>query len=156
MQRLYALAHPSYLANSPIMRLYLRLLGAKVGSGVMIAHAQFGAADLVKIGAGASIGHKANIANAEVIAGELIIGEVVIGADSYIGNQVMVPAGCRIGHDARIEDMSAIPFGVQVKPLEIWDGSPAKKVGVIDPAHYPSVRCRGPSGRISNTGCTAC
>ncbi len=55
VQRLYALAHPSYLANSPIMRLYLRLLGAKVGSGVMIAHAQFGAADLVKIGAGASI-----------------------------------------------------------------------------------------------------
>ncbi len=147
VQRLYALAHPSYLANSPIMRLYLRMLGAKVGSGVMIAHAEFGAADLVKMGAGASIGHKANIANAEIVAGELVIGEVVIGADSYIGNQVMVPAGCRIGHDARIEDMSAIPTGVHIKPLEIWDGSPAKKVGVIDPATLPERSLPGPIWR---------
>lgn len=147
VQRLYALAHPSYLANSPIMRLYLRLLGAKVGSGVMIAHAQFGAADLVKIGAGTSIGHKANIANAEVMAGELIIGEVAIGSDSYIGNQVMVPAGCRIGHDARIEDMSAIPAGVQIKPFEIWDGSPARKVGLIDPATLPERSLPGPIWR---------
>ncbi|PPD15306.1 MAG: peptide synthetase [Methylobacterium sp.] len=144
VQRLYALAHPSYLANSPIMRLYLRMLGAKVGSGVMIAHAEFGAADLVKIGSGASIGHKANIANAEVVAGELIIGEVTIGADSYIGNQVMVPAGCRIGHDARIEDMSAIPAGVQIRPFEIWDGSPAKKVGMVDPATLPERSLPGP------------
>ena len=70
VQRLYALVHPSYLANSPIMRLYLRAAGrARSASGVMIAHAEFGAPDLVDIGAWASIGHKANIANAEIIAG---------------------------------------------------------------------------------------
>ncbi len=37
VQRLNALVHPSYLANSPIMRLYLRLMGARIGSGVLIA-----------------------------------------------------------------------------------------------------------------------
>jgi non-ribosomal peptide synthetase-like protein len=147
VQRLNALAHPSYLANSPIMRLYLRLLGAKVGSGVMIAHAQFGAADLVKIGSGASIGHKANIANAEIIAGELVIGEVVIGADSYIGNQVMVPHGCKIGHDARIEDMTAIAVGQNVAPYEIWDGSPGHKIGMVDPASLPEKSLPGPIWR---------
>lgn len=147
VQRLYALAHPSYLANSPIMRFYLRLLGAKVGSGVMIAHAQFGAADLTKIGSGASIGHKANIANAEIVAGELIIGEVVIGKDAYIGNQVMVPSGCRIGHDARIEDMSALTPNHEVAPFEIWDGSPAKKIGMVDPETLPERSLPGPIWR---------
>jgi non-ribosomal peptide synthetase-like protein len=147
VQRLYMLAHPSYLANSPIMRLYLRLLGAKVGSGVMIAHAQFGAADLVKIGSGASIGHKANVANAEISAGELVIGEVTIGPDVYIGNQVMVPYGCRIGQDARIEDMTALMPNQQVAPLEIWDGSPGRKIGMVDPATLPERSLPGPIWR---------
>ena len=147
VQRLNALAHPSYLANSPIMRLYLRMMGGKIGSGVMIAHAEFGAVDLVKIGAGASIGHKANIANAEIVAGELIIGPVLIGPDAYIGNQVMVPAGCRIGQEARIEDMSSIPVGTDVAAYEIWDGSPAKKVGMVDIASLPERSVPGPIWR---------
>ncbi|MCZ8186643.1 MAG: amino acid adenylation domain-containing protein [Beijerinckiaceae bacterium] len=137
VQRLNALVHPSYLANSPIMRLYLRLMGAKIGSGVLIAHAEFGAADLVTIGAGASIGHKANIANAEIIAGELIIGRVEIRRDAYIGNQSIVPAGCVIGADARIEDMTALAEGTQVAEAEIWDGSPARKIGMVDVAALP-------------------
>jgi non-ribosomal peptide synthetase-like protein len=147
VQRLHALAHPSYLANSPIMRLYMRLMGAKVGSGVMIAHAQFGAPDLVRIGSGASIGHKANVANAEIVAGELVIGEVTIGPDAYIGNQCMIPAGCRIGHDARLEDMTALPQGQEVKPFEIWDGSPGRKVGMVDPSSLPERSLPGPIWR---------
>ena len=147
VQRLNALVHPSYLANSPIMRLYLRMMGGRIGSGVMIAHAEFGAVDLVKIGSGASIGHKANIANAEIIAGQLVIGEVSIGTDAYIGNQTIVPAGCRIGHDARIEDMTALMEDHIVAPGEIWDGSPAKKIGMVDIAALPVKSLPGPIWR---------
>lgn len=145
--RLNALVHPSYLANSPIMRLYLRMMGAKIGSGVNISHAEFGAADLVSVGAGASIGHKANIANAEVIAGELIIGRVKIGTDAYIGNQSIVPVGCLIAHDARVEDMTSLPENTHVQAYEIWDGSPAKKIGMVDPASLPEKSLPGPVWR---------
>lgn len=144
VQRLNALVHPSYLANSPIMRVYLRLMGARIGSGVMIAHAEFGAADLVEIGAGASIGHKANIANAEVIAGELVIGRVTIGRDAYIGNQSIVPSGCTIGDDARIEDMTALQENTRVAAAEIWDGSPARLIGNVDLATLPAKSLPGP------------
>jgi non-ribosomal peptide synthetase-like protein len=137
VQRLNALVHPSFLANSPIMRLYLRLIGARIGSGVLIAHAEFGAADLVTIGAGASIGHKANIANAEIIAGELVIGTVTIGRDAYIGNQSIIPLGCVIGVDARIEDMTALAENTHVGAAEVWDGSPARKIGMVDVAALP-------------------
>ncbi|OYU48576.1 MAG: peptide synthetase [Rhizobiales bacterium PAR1] len=147
VQRLNALVHPSYLANSPIMRLYLRLMGAKLGSGVVIAHAEFGAADLVEVGAGASIGHKANIANAEVIGGQLLIGRVKIGRDAYIGNQSIVPIGCDIGNDARIEDMTALIEDTVVAPAEIWDGSPAKKIGMVDVASLPAKSMPGPIWR---------
>lgn len=144
IHRLNALVHPSYLANSPIMRLYLRLMGGRIGSGAQIAHAEFGAVDLVEIGAGASIGHKANVTNAEVIAGELVIGRVRIGADAYIGNQSIIPMGCEIGHDARIEDMTALSENAHIAPFEIWDGSPARKIGMVNPADLPEKALPGP------------
>ena len=144
VQRLYALVHPSYLSNSPIMRLYLRLLGAKIGSGANISHAEFGAADLVEIGAGASIGHKAIIASAEVVGNELLIGKIRIGRDAYVGNQSVIPIGCDIGNDARIEDMTALIEDTIVAPFEIWDGSPAKKVGMVDPTELPAKSMPGP------------
>lgn len=147
VQRLNALVHPSYLANSPIMRLYLRMMGAKIGSGVNISHAEFGAADLVRVGSGASIGHKANVANAEIVAGELVIAEVTIGSDAYIGNQSIVPLGCKIGHDARIEDMTALAENAVIAPYEIWDGSPAKKIGMVNPAELPEKSLPGPIWR---------
>ncbi len=134
MCRLYALAHPSYLANSPIMRFYLRALGAKVGRDAMIGHCEIGAPDLVSIGEWASIGHKAVLANAEIEDGELIIGRIAIGDDAYVGNQVIVPAGSVIGRDARLEDLTALQPGAQVADHEIWDGSPARKVGMVDPS----------------------
>ncbi|MGL4497160.1 MAG: amino acid adenylation domain-containing protein, partial [Beijerinckiaceae bacterium] len=134
MQRLYALGHPSYLANSPLMRFYLRALGAKVGTEAMISHCEFGAPDLVEIGAWTAIGHKAVIANAEVEGDTLIIGRVKIEDHVFIGNQAIVPEGCVIGHDARIEDLTALAAHTQVAPYEIWDGSPARKTGTVDPA----------------------
>ncbi|WP_342362438.1 Pls/PosA family non-ribosomal peptide synthetase [Terrarubrum flagellatum] len=134
VSRLYALGNPSYLANSPIMRFYLRALGAKVGNDAMIAHAEFGAPDLVEIGAWASIGHKAVIANAEIDGNELVIGRVVIGDNSYIGNQSIIASDCVIGHDARLDDLTALLPGTVVAPYETWEGSPARKTGVLDPA----------------------
>ena len=132
MQRLYALGHPSYLANSPLMRFYLRALGAKVGTEAMISHCEIGAPDLVDIGAWAAIGHKAVIANAEVEGDRLIIGRVSIGDHVFIGNQAIVPEGCVIGPNARIEDLTALAPHTHVAGNEIWDGSPARKTGVID------------------------
>lgn len=134
VSRLFLLGSPSYLANSPIMRFYLRALGAKVGNDAMIAHAEFGAPDLVEIGAWASIGHKAVIANAEVVGNELIIGRVSIGDNAYIGNQTIIASDCVVGHDAHLDDLTALQPGTIVAPFETWDGSPAKKTGVLDPA----------------------
>ncbi|MBN9062389.1 MAG: peptide synthetase [Rhizobiales bacterium 65-9] len=138
VSRLYALANPSYLANSPIMRFYLRALGAQVGNDAMIAHAEFGAPDLIEIGSWASIGHKAVIANAEIVGGELIIGRVSIGDRAYIGNQVVVASDCVIGHDAYLDDLTALQPGTVVEPFATWDGSPGRKTGMLDPAELPA------------------
>ena len=152
MQRLYALGHPSYLANSPLMRLYLRALGAKVGSEAMISHCEIGAPDLVEIGAWTAIGHKAVIGNAEVEGDRLIIGRVKIGDGVFIGNQAIVPEGCVIGHDARIEDLTALAPHSRIAPYEIWDGSPGRKAGMVDPATLPECPSIARNEKIARTG----
>ena len=81
VQRLISLTHPKWFQGSPVMRLFLIALGAKVGVDAVIGDHEVGAADLLEIGAGASIGGKVQFANARVEGNEFIVGRIAIGAD---------------------------------------------------------------------------
>ncbi len=100
-RRFIGLVHIKWFQGSPFMRLYLRALGAKVGSDAIIGEVDAGAIDLVSIGAGASIGSIANIANARVEGNELVIGRVEIGAEAYIGSSCVIEEDVVIGRRRR-------------------------------------------------------
>ena len=125
------------LQGSPVMNFYLRMMGAKIGRDTYIGDMSAGAVDLVSIGDGASIGRVA-IANAEVVGNEFVIGRVDIGADTYIGSSSV------IGHDAVIEDGAELADLTSIAPYqrvgkgEKWDGSPGRKVGMVDAAALPA------------------
>lgn len=133
-QRFIALAHLRWFQSSPIMRVYLRLLGARVGRDALIADIEAGAIDLVTIGDGASLGGKVKLANVEVVGNELIIGPVSIGAEANLGTSAVIGHDVTIGAQAEILDLTAVPAHTRIGEREIWDGSPARKVGVVDPA----------------------
>ncbi|MFO1114798.1 MAG: Pls/PosA family non-ribosomal peptide synthetase [Beijerinckiaceae bacterium] len=133
-QRFMALTHMKWFQASPIMRLYLSALGAKIGDDAIISEMEVGAIDLVTIGAGASLGTKMKLANARVVGNELIIGTIEIGADAYVGTSCVIEENTVIGESAEIRDLTSIAAGARIGAHEIWDGSPARKLGVIDPA----------------------
>lgn len=133
-QRLIGLTHAKWFQVSPLMRLYLLGLGANIGPDALISEFDAGAIDLVSIGAGASLGGKLKLSNARVVGDELIIGPIDIGADAYIGTSCVIEENVVIGAGAALEDLSSLPSGVHVAPGEIWDGSPAKRTGVVDHA----------------------
>ena len=151
-QRLTPLVHVKWLQGSPAIAIYLRLLGAKIGADALISDVEIGAADLLEVGAGASLGGRLVIANAEVVGGELVIGTVRIGADVATG------ASCVIGHDtvigdgAEIADLTTIPTGTRVGAGEIWDGSPGRKVGMADPSALPASAEASPRRRAVALG----
>ncbi|MFC5306715.1 Pls/PosA family non-ribosomal peptide synthetase [Azospirillum picis] len=136
-QRFIGLLHLKWFQGSPVMRWLLRALGTKVGAEAMIGEFESGAIDLVTIGRGASTGGKVKLANAEVVGNELVIGTIEIGDDAYVGTS------CVIGHDAvvaagtELADLTALPAGTRTGTYEIWDGSPARKVGTVDRAALP-------------------
>ena len=148
-QRLTPLVHIKWLQGSPAIVFYLRLLGAKIGRDALISDIEVGAADLLSVGAGASLGGRLVIANAEVVGDTLIIGPVEIGADVAIGASCVIGPGAVIGDHAEIGDLTTIPTDTVVGRAEIWDGSPGRKVGEADPSELPEPATASPGRRFA-------
>jgi len=133
-QRLIGLTQIKWLQGSPLIRVYLRALGAKIGDDAQIGELDVGAIDLVTIGAGASLGSKLKLSNARVEGAELIIGPVSIGHDAYIGTSCVIENDVVVEEGAALEDLTSLPAGSHVGVRENWNGSPARRTGAVDPA----------------------
>ena len=137
VQGLTALAHMKWMQGTPVIRVYLRLFGATVGKEALISEIDAGALDLVTIGRHASIGGKVIIANTRVERDQFIIGTVTIGDDVVIGSSCVIENDVVIGNGAELDDLTSIQAGSNVPAFEHWSGSPANKIGNLDPADIP-------------------
>ena len=147
VQRLLQVTTLKFLQGSPLMRVYLRALGAKVGRDAIISEFESGAIDLLTIGDGASVGTKNRLATFEVVGNEVIVGPIEIGPDAYTGNSCVLGPGSRLERGAELSDLTYIPGGRTVGAYEHWDGSPARKVGMVDVASLPPQAEAGPARR---------
>ena len=139
-----AMVHINLMQGTPVARFAMRLLGAKVGRNVFVSGFEAGAIDLVEIGDDVTLGGKLSLANAEVIGNELVIGTVFIGKEAYIGTSCALGHDTVIGDGAELADLTALAAGTHVGAFEHWDGSPGRKIGMVDPASWPQ-----PAPRIS-------
>jgi non-ribosomal peptide synthetase-like protein len=121
-----------FLAGSPLMPVYARLLGARVSRGCQIATAQLHLPDLVEIGEGASIGYEAEIQPFVIEGGRLRMAPVRIGAGAFIGTKAVILAGAEIGAGARIAEQTLIASGQKIPDCETWMGSPAQRTNSRD------------------------
>ncbi len=139
--RLSQLAPVYLLSGSSLLNLYLRGMGAKIGHDVQIGSAIVRMPSLVTIGDGVSIGNAVNFENAHVERGELVIGPISIAEDGYVGSYCVLENDVHIAKHARLEGLSALPAFHQMAEGELWNGSPAHKIGMVDlnalPARAP-------------------
>jgi non-ribosomal peptide synthetase-like protein len=135
--RLIQATTPKFLQMSPLMRVWIRLLGGKVGKEAVIAEFETGAWDLIDIGERASTGSKMKLANVEYTANEMVIAPVVIGAYAHIGNACVISGGSTVSEGAELRDLTCVLPGQIVPAWEVWDGSPPRKVGMVDRASLP-------------------
>ena len=118
-----------YLAGTPLMGIYYRLLGAKIGKDAFIDLRQIDAPDLVTIGDGAVLSEGVLLATTSVERGLLRIGPVEIGAGAVLGSVTVVGRGAKVGAGGVLEDLSALGAGEVLPDGEVWSGSPAVRVG---------------------------
>ena len=131
-QRLTQIVHMKFMQGSPLMRVYLRALGARIGRDAIINEFEAGAIDLISIGDGASLGLKTKFANVEFVGNEMVIGRIDIGPDVHTGNCCVLGRDTRLEQGAEIGDLTAVLPGTVIGAYESWDGSPARKVGMVD------------------------
>jgi non-ribosomal peptide synthetase-like protein len=127
-QTLVAAAHPALLARTPLLPLFYRLLGARIGRDVHMSTDRVGAFDLLSIGDGTTVDEEVSLFGSAVRDGRLHVGPIRIGSGCRIGTRSSLCEGSVVEDGARLEDLSLLPRGGRVPAGETWAGSPARPV----------------------------
>jgi non-ribosomal peptide synthetase-like protein len=128
IQRIY----PEHLiSGTPLMPLYLRLMGAKVGKDCFIGTHQFGAFDLISVGAGTSIAQDCQVLGYSIENGYINFGKISVGKDCYVGTHSALCINSKMEDKSMIKEQSMIPSGRTIPAGEFWAGSPVAE-GKID------------------------
>ena len=127
--------------GSPLVVLYLRALGARVGPGVLLLTSHLPVCtDQLTIGAGAVVRKDAFVTCYRVVDGMVEIGSVEIGAGAVVGEMTVLDVGTVIGEGAELAHSSSLHTGQVVPPGRRWIGSPAEGSGTA-PATVPGAAC---------------
>jgi len=137
-------------AGSPLYVLYLRLLGARIGKGVVIFSASPVCTDLLTIGDGTVIRAGCAFSGYRAHAGVIQTGAVSIGKNVFVGEKTVLDIetsmgdGAQLGHASSLHASQAVPDG------ERWHGCPAQQTDVnyltVDPARCGTLRRLAYSG----------
>ncbi|CDG83792.1 Pls/PosA family non-ribosomal peptide synthetase [Janthinobacterium agaricidamnosum] len=124
---------PIYLlSGSSLYSWWLRALGARIGSEVIIGSVTLRSPDLLTIGNNVSIGNAVNFENARVERGRLLLGQITLGDDSCISSFAVLEGNTTIGQAGHLEGQSALADGASVPAGRLWGGSPARDNGAFD------------------------
>jgi non-ribosomal peptide synthetase-like protein len=116
----------SYLSGTPLLGVYLRLMGAKVGRNVFIQTDDFAIYDLLSIGDNSSINADASLLGYSVADGLLTIGSIAIGNRCFVGTRAAIGENASMAHGSSLENLSLLPAGMAISAGETWVGSPAQ------------------------------
>ncbi len=123
-----SMAPIDFLSGTPLLNVFLRLMGARIGRNVHLATDNFSAYDTLTIGDGSTLNADATALGYTVQDGYLNIGAVRIGRDCVIGARAVLSPDTTIEDNARLADLSLLPSGTRVPANECWLGSPAQRL----------------------------
>lgn len=125
-RKLYQSVPVDYLAGSPLLAWYLRLLGAKIGKGCYLGSAELDTPDLITLGDQVSLGYDASLEPAHIAGGMLRLVPISIDDHAFIGTNSLVSGNTTIAKNGRLLEQSHLNSGQQIPMDETWTGSPAR------------------------------
>ncbi|MBC7638031.1 MAG: amino acid adenylation domain-containing protein [Acetobacteraceae bacterium] len=127
VRRVIGVTATPYLAGTPMIRTYYRLMGARIGAGVYIGAGLIDTPDLIEAGDDAIISDQSVLATSAVERGLLRLGTVRLGRGSFVGSMAVVGRNASIGDGGTLEDLSSLAAGARIPVGESWSGSPAAR-----------------------------
>jgi len=113
-------------AGTPLMTLYFRAMGARIGRHCTIMTPVGSAYDVLSIGENSSVGAETHLSGYRVENGCLEIGRIDIGKRCFVGTQVSLGLNARLEDDVWIDDLSQVPDGVVISQGARCQGVPLK------------------------------
>ncbi|HEV2953929.1 MAG TPA: Pls/PosA family non-ribosomal peptide synthetase [Candidatus Dormibacteraeota bacterium] len=118
-------------AGTPLYSIYLRMLGARIGRGVLIlSRTPPVCTDLISIGDHVVIRNDCHLSGYRAFAGMIEIGSVSLGRDSFVGERTVVEIDTSIGEGSELGHASCLNVGQQIPAGQSWHGSPAQPCNV--------------------------
>jgi non-ribosomal peptide synthetase-like protein len=129
--------------GTPLLNVYLRALGAKIGRGAVIFSGHVPVVtDLLTVGPGTVVRKACYLNGYRARGGVIEIAPVTLGADVFVGEQTLLDIGTGMGDGATLGHSSSLLAGQVVPADTCWHGSPARPA----PSDYdyrtaPTARC---------------
>jgi non-ribosomal peptide synthetase-like protein len=142
VSRLQGLGAGLFAVGTPLMPVYYRLMGAKVGRNCALDTALCSAWDLISIGDDTSIGADTQLLGTRIEDGYLIFGKVEIGSRCFIGLHSSLGLNVAMGDEAKLDDQSLLQDGERIPAKESRRGSPARPAEIKVPAGLPRQHSR--------------
>ncbi len=115
------------ISGTPMMPIYFKLMGAKIGQNCEIQNTDIFNADLLEIGENTCIGVGTQIYCYKIQDKTLKLDRVKIGSRCYVGtNSVILPGGI-MGDNSRLGDQSLLCTEEKIPEGESWSGSPSRR-----------------------------
>ena len=127
----------NWIRVTPLLPLYHRLMGARIGRRVHINTAVIADQNLLEIGDDTVIGGDVTLVCHSAERGHLVTAPVRIGRRVTVGLMAVILPGCTIGDDAVIAAGAVLSKHAQVGEGEVWAGVPARRVGKRAAARGP-------------------
>jgi len=117
-----------FLVCTPFFNWYFRMLGAKVGAGVMINSKFVHDHSLLEIGDGTIIGGDAVISCHAAEKNALVLTHIKIGKKCLIGQKSILMPGVEVGDGAVIGAQALVLKNTVIPPGTTWVGIPARQL----------------------------
>ncbi len=121
------------LLPPPIRKFFSRLLGAKMGKGLISIGGVICDPYLIEIEENAMIGRDTLLIPSQLTQDNLTMRRIVVKSGAVVGARSVILPGVTVGKGAMIKAMSLVPEGTVIGDYEIWGGIPAMKMGDIPP-----------------------
>jgi non-ribosomal peptide synthetase-like protein len=112
------------IAGAPLVKLYARALGARVGRDVDL-HSLPPVTGMLRLGNGCSVEPEVDLSGYWIDGDLLNLGAIEIGKRARVGARSMLLGGSTLGDDAEVAPGSAV-FG-DVPEDQYWSGAPAER-----------------------------
>lgn len=142
----------AYLTGTPLLNIYFRLMGAKIGRNVHLGTEDFAIFDLLTIGDDTSIGADSGAFGHTVENGRLIIAPVTIGQRCFVGTRSVLGENSEMEDDSALEDLSLLPRGQKIpgaKPGSARPRNPRAARHTFPPRNASHFRAASRSARCT-------